>query len=394
VPARQPTTWSGGAGRSTGPLRNPRAWRPGPSLVWRVRRPAGHQRCARPDPDRLAGRRPGGPTRKFPPRHHLWVTPQPVPGRRIDGDRDQRCEERHHRDCCGGLTGKREEIDGCGIIGGAGVGRVATAGRRPAGATAASAPARVRRLHRGDHPAAAGPAGDHLGPPSGEAGRFAASSSGVRGGRPRLLRGPGGSLCPLLPGGVAVPAGRLPAVGPAHGRPQRPARRPGRGAWHRRPALGRAAPRGSELAGAVRAGGPVPAGAAGPRAAALARGRPGLGVAGRLRWDGADRPGRRGGGLEPQAPDHPVPPPGGAAAQDRGPAGPLRRRAGASGRAPAAGLGAGRPRGRLCRPGASDPRLPPVHRHHPTEFVARTTPPDGDGERQVDFVQDVVAAAS
>jgi AraC-like DNA-binding protein len=30
----------------------------------------------------------------------------------------------------------------------------------------------------------------------------------------------------------------------------------------------------------------------------------------------------------------------------------------------------------------------------PTEFVARTTPPDGDGERQVDFVQDVVAAAS
>jgi AraC-like DNA-binding protein len=30
----------------------------------------------------------------------------------------------------------------------------------------------------------------------------------------------------------------------------------------------------------------------------------------------------------------------------------------------------------------------------PTQFVARTTPPDGDGERQVDFVQDVVAAAS
>jgi AraC-like DNA-binding protein len=30
----------------------------------------------------------------------------------------------------------------------------------------------------------------------------------------------------------------------------------------------------------------------------------------------------------------------------------------------------------------------------PTEFAARTTPPGGDGERQVNFVQDVVAAAS
>jgi hypothetical protein len=30
----------------------------------------------------------------------------------------------------------------------------------------------------------------------------------------------------------------------------------------------------------------------------------------------------------------------------------------------------------------------------PTEFMARTTPPGGDGERQVNFVQDRVAAAS
>ena len=30
----------------------------------------------------------------------------------------------------------------------------------------------------------------------------------------------------------------------------------------------------------------------------------------------------------------------------------------------------------------------------PTEFLAQTTPPGGDGERQVNFVQDAVAAAS
>jgi hypothetical protein len=42
-----------------------------------------------------------------------------------------------------------------------------------------------------------------------------------------------------------------------------------------------------------------------------------------------------------------VPPAGRAAAQDRGPAGPLRACPGSPGRAPAAGLGAGRPRGWL-----------------------------------------------
>ena len=55
----------------------------------------------------------------------------------------------------------------------------------------------------------------------------------------------------------------------------------------------------------------------------------------------------------------------GAAAQDRGPAGPLRGCSEASRRASGTGLGADCPRGRLCRPGSSHPRLPPVHRRHP-----------------------------
>ena len=251
------------------------------------------------------------------------------------------------------------------VDGGAGAGQVATADRHPAGPTAAPAPARVCGLHRGDHSATPRPAGDRLGPVGGEAGRLPVPPPRVRHGRPRLLHGPGRRLRPVVPGGAAVPAGRLPAPGHAHGRAQRPDRRPGRGARPRRPAPGRTPPRGSELDAAVHADGPVPPGAAGAGAATRTPGRLGLGAAGRHRWCGADRPARRRGGLEPQAPDHQVPPPGRAPAQDRGPARPLQRRAGSARRPPAAGLGAGRPRGRLCRPGPSHPRLPPVHRHHP-----------------------------
>jgi len=40
----------------------------------------------------------------------------------------------------------------------------------------------------------------------------------------------------------------------------------------------------------------------------------------------------------------------------------------------AVGLGAGRPRGRLCRPGAPHPRVPPVHRHHPDRIPGPDDP--------------------
>src|SRR5512132_155943 len=42
---------------------------------------------------------------------------------------------------------------------------------------------RLCRLHRGDHPAASGPARDHLGPGGGEAGGLAVSAADVRDGR-------------------------------------------------------------------------------------------------------------------------------------------------------------------------------------------------------------------
>jgi hypothetical protein len=67
-------------------------------------------------------------------------------------------------------------------------------------------------------------------------------------------------MCPVLPGGVAGPAGGLPAAGPAHGRAQRPDRGPGRGARHRRPAAGRPAAPDPKLAAQLRAGGLVPVG--------------------------------------------------------------------------------------------------------------------------------------
>jgi hypothetical protein len=46
----------------------------------------------------------------------------------------------------------------------------------------------------------------------------------------------------------------------------------------------------------------------------------------------------------------------------------------ASGWVSAAGLGVGRGRGRLCRPGPSDPRVPPVHRDHPHRLRRPDTP--------------------
>ena len=86
--------------------------------------------------------------------------------------------------------------------------------------------------------------------------------------------------------------------------------------------------------------------------------------AGGQRRRGADRPDRRRGGLEPPAPDRQVQAASRADAEDRGPAGPPRRGVAAHREARAAGLGPGRGRRRLRRPGAPDPGLPPVHRDH------------------------------
>jgi hypothetical protein len=77
-----------------------------------------------------------------------------------------------------------------------------------------------------------------------------------------------------------------------------------------------------------------------------------------------------------------------------GPAGPPQPCVAAPGRAPAAGLGPGRGRRRLCRPGAPDPDFHQFTGTTPTQLQARTLPSQVDGEQEVNSVQDAVAAGS
>jgi AraC-like DNA-binding protein len=145
----------------------------------------------------------------------------------------------------------------------------------------------------------------------------------------------------------------------------------------------------------VRAAGRVLAAAAGAGAAALAGGRPGVGAAGRLRWSGPDRPARRGVGWSHK---HLI-------AKFRQQVGLRPKTAARLVRLDEVWRRLDQARGRLdwgqvAREGGYADQAHLIRDFHqftgttPTEFVARTTPPGGDGERQVNFVQDAVAAAS
>lgn len=183
------------------------------------------------------------------------------------------------------------------------------------------APARVCRLHRGDHPATPRPAGNHLGPLVVKILDSAHRPPAFVMGGTWLVDGRGGRLRTVVSGGVADTAGGLHAPGPAHAGAQRPDRRSGRRARRRRPAPwanSSARPRagkGGSRCWTSSCLGEWPAGH-NPRQRPAGRGSG---------WSppvvGADRPDRRRGGLEPTAPDRQVPPAGRAAAQDRGPAG-------------------------------------------------------------------------
>jgi hypothetical protein len=160
-------------------------------------------------------------------------------------------------------------------------------------------------------------------------------------------------------------------------------------------AAGRAAPRGPELGTARWADGAVPTGAAGDRPATLPGGRLDLAAAAGQRRGNTDRAVGCRGWLEPQAPDHQVPPAGRAPAQDRGPADPLRPGVAAPGPVRGASrVGGPGPRGWLCRPGTPDPRVPPVHRDDSNPVPGPDAPPDSNGGQEVNSIQDAVAATS
>ena len=179
-----------------------------------------------------------------------------------------------------------------------------------------------------------------------------------------------------------APLGRLHAVGAAHGPDRGADRRPGRPARRRGPPAGRDGARRPDLGCPVHAGGPVPAPSPGAGPPPVPRGRLGVASPAGDRGCGPDRRDRPGGGLEPQAPHHPVPPADRADAQGGRPAGALRRRLAAPrsaglGVGPVVELEPGGGRGRLRRPGPPHPRLPAVHRDHPDRVPGQIRPRHG-----------------